>query len=243
MPGKGAKAGGPSVTMISAGVSETKMAGICPAVMLRPGRAASAAAKFSPSGSRAKPAGSAPAGAQGPWAAGAESQAPSFSRNQLPFPAVSTKTSQFVLTATESPVSGTGTRTGVPSKTTRQAGRSLWKMRGGSLTMPAFSAGGAPSCCASSNMSRGTGPGVAEASAARRRCSIRAASFVSSEGKREETRRRLARLTMRACRSARVFAVIWKVPSSGPGCPGRSMPTATRAFSTVWPGQEMTCGW
>src|SRR5206468_5927231 len=90
-------------------------------------------------------AGSAVAGAHRPLTSDAVSHAPLLSQCHVLVP-LSTNTSQFVFTATESDVPLTGASTGSPSNTSRLAGRELKKIFGGSLL--SATAGGASSCLA-----------------------------------------------------------------------------------------------
>ena len=110
--------------MISAGVVLTNIDGICDAATLLPGICLRTAAKFASDGSCENPAGSAVTGAQGPLTSDAVNQESLFSQYQA-FVPLSTNTSQFVLTATESDVPLTGASTGSPSNTSRLAGREL----------------------------------------------------------------------------------------------------------------------
>src|SRR5690349_16746454 len=98
-------------------------------------------AKLRSLGRLAKAGGRAPAGIHGPLASGAASQPPLLKRYQVLVDA-SLNTSQLVFTANDSVVLAMGAITGSPSKTTRLAGRSLTKMRGGALSTAAGACGG-----------------------------------------------------------------------------------------------------
>src|SRR5690242_8075669 len=117
------KAGGPSVTMISAGLVLTKIVGTASGDKDLPGIALRTSLKLGSSGRLFSASGNGPAGLHGPVAFGAASQLPSSRRYHWPSPAGAWNTSQFVLTATESVEPLTGTNTGSPSNTTRLAGR------------------------------------------------------------------------------------------------------------------------
>ena len=175
-------------------------------------------------------------------ARGAVIQPPLFSSHQPP--SASESTGQFVFTAMESGEPGMRTSTGSPSKTTRLAGRALWKIAGGSL-FTAGSSGGASAALRrlSSTVSSGTVRDATAGSAARSRASRCAACPVSSEGKREPIRRRSVSATVRVAMSVVVRAVTSSVPGTGRLVPGRFTATAARAFSAACPGQEITCGW
>ncbi len=118
VPATGANSGAPVVTMISAGLVLTKMAGAGERAA-RAGMYLRTSAKFASAGMALKAAGSLSIGANGPVAAGAASQLPLFSRYQV-LPSVNTL--QLVFTAKESPVLPTGASTGSASNTTRLAG-------------------------------------------------------------------------------------------------------------------------
>ena len=82
------------------------------------------AEKFSSAGSDENAAGSAVTGVHGPFTSDAVSHAPLLSQYHVLVP-LSTNTSQFVFTATESDVPVTGASTGSPSNTSKLAGRAL----------------------------------------------------------------------------------------------------------------------
>src|SRR4051794_36748182 len=106
-----AQAGAPDVTMMAAGVVDTKIVGAVAAVYARPGICFFTSAKLRSSGNAANDAGSLPAGIHGPFASGAASQPPSLTRYHV-LVAESLNTSQLVLTANESVVPLIGAVTG-----------------------------------------------------------------------------------------------------------------------------------
>src|SRR5262245_59302234 len=129
--------------MIAAGVVDTKIFGVSRNPNLRPGICFLTSAKFASTGSAEKEDGSGPAAVHGPLTSAAVIQPPLLSRYHC-FVVVSVNTSQLVFTANDSVVPETGASTGSPSKTTRLAGRSLTKMRGGELSSAA--SGGFSAC-------------------------------------------------------------------------------------------------
>src|SRR5262245_3598750 len=167
--------------MMAAGVVDTKIVGASFGVMDRPGICFFTDAKLASLGSAEKDAGRIRAGAQGPVAAGAISQAPLFSRYQL-FVGASTNTSQFVFTANESEVPAIGARSGSPSNTTRLAGLVLAKMRGGSLLNTMSGGRSARWRRLSNTIASGTRLGPTNGSSALMRSSICAALAVSGVG-------------------------------------------------------------
>src|SRR5215831_9518787 len=80
VPAIGTYRGGPVVTMIAAGVVDTKIVGASFGAMARPGICFLTAPKLASSGSAKNAAGSLPAGVHGLVAAGAISQAPLLSK-------------------------------------------------------------------------------------------------------------------------------------------------------------------
>src|SRR5262245_1262548 len=241
VPGIATYRGGPVVTMMAAGVVDSKIVGTSFGVMDRPGICFFTAAKLASAGKAENEAGSFPAGTQGPVATGAISQAPLSRRYQL-LEGASKNTSQFVFTANDSEVPAIGARSGSPSNTMRLAGLVLTKMRGGLLSRETSGGCSARWSRLSTTIASGTRLGPTSASSALIRSSNCAARAVSTEGKLDDRSRGALRITTRSKKSICVVNSTLIVPATGTVAPLGRIATAIRVSSVRCSGQAITWG-
>jgi hypothetical protein len=136
-----------------------------------------------------------------------------------------------------------GVNTGAPSKISRLAGRSLTKMRGGSLCTATAGGVSVSRRRLRRRVSSGTRLAGSAASADRMCSSIRSAWAVSAAGKRELTSWGFDSVTQRVDEvGAEVAKLTSTVPSTAAVAPAGVTLSAMRVRSVCRSGQAMTCG-